>query len=361
MYTEDDLDAAVRRGDISAEGAAAIRRAAAARQAGAADGERLRLVSGFQDVSVAGAALLTLACLIALSASAGIATVSAIAAATAWGLAEHFSRARRLALTSIVLALVIVVAAGALALGMSDDRHGMGIGAFLLLRRGGSDLANLAGGFVGPLTAMAAASLACWLRFRVPAAMGLVAATAAGLAFALLVRGVPAAAVLAKPLVFAAGVVVFAFAMRWDLSDPARRSVRSDVAFWLHLAAAPMIVGPAFAAIGAQVGAVSPATAAAAIGLYVALSLVALAVDRRALMASALFYLLAAVGSLMATKGAFVSTLALTGLAVGPALLLLFAAWTDARRAVLARLPERLARRLRPLPPVPASAPAPAA
>lgn len=119
---------------------------------------------------------------------------------------------RRLALTSIVLALAIVAAAGAFTLGISD-RPGAEI-ELLILRRGGPDLVGLAGDCVAPLAAMVAASLACWMRFRIPAAMGLAAATAAALALALLIHGFPAAAVLAKPLVFSAGAVVFAFAMR---------------------------------------------------------------------------------------------------------------------------------------------------
>ena len=51
---------------------------------------------------------------------------------------------------------------------------------------------------------------------------------------------------LLLPLVFVAGLGVFAFAMRWDMTDPQRETRRSDVAFWLHLLAAPMIAHPLF-------------------------------------------------------------------------------------------------------------------
>ena len=105
-----------------------------------------------------------------------------------------------------------------------------------------------------------------------------------------------------------------------------------------------------FAAIGAHKGVVSPGTAVTAIGLYLVLSVVALAIDRRALMAAALFYLLAAVISLLASKQPFTTTVALTGLVVGPALLLLSAFWGSARRAVLAVLPGWVTSRLPPLP-----------
>ena len=45
----------------------------------------------------------------------------------------------------------------------------------------------------------------------------------------------------ALSFVLVLGIGVFLFAMRWDSSDPARVTRRSDVAFWLHLLAAPMI------------------------------------------------------------------------------------------------------------------------
>ena len=43
------------------------------------------------------------------------------------------------------------------------------------------------------------------------------------------------------------GVGVFLFAMRWDSSDPARQTRRSDVAFWLHLLAATGVLLIVFA------------------------------------------------------------------------------------------------------------------
>jgi hypothetical protein len=107
--------------------------------------------------------------------------------------------------------------------------------------------------------AAAVASMLHWRRFRVPAAAGMAAAAATGFVIAVLLVYALGASKLVRPLTFAAGLAVFAFAMRWDRSDPTRRTLRSDVAFWLHLAAAPMIVGPVFAAIGAHKGVVTPA------------------------------------------------------------------------------------------------------
>ena len=50
------------------------------------------------------------------------------------------------------------------------------------------------------------------------------------------------------------GIGTFLFAMRWDGSDRARITRRSDVAFWLHLLAAPMIVHPVFTLLGLNDG-----------------------------------------------------------------------------------------------------------
>ncbi len=50
------------------------------------------------------------------------------------------------------------------------------------------------------------------------------------------------------------GIGTFLFAMWWDSSDRARLTRRADVAFWLHLLAAPMIVHPVFTLLGLNDG-----------------------------------------------------------------------------------------------------------
>ena len=80
--------------------------------------------------------------------------------------------------------------------------------------------------------------------------------------------------------------------------------------------------------------------------LYVVLGLVALAIDRRALLVSALAYVLYALNSLFETYGAVELNVALTALVIGSALLLLSAFWTSARRAVVQPLPDGLQAKL---------------
>jgi hypothetical protein len=136
-------------------------------------------------------------------------------------------------------------------------------------------------------------------------------------------------------LVLLLGVGIFLFAMWWDSSDRARLTRRADVAFWLHLLAAPMIVHPVFTLLGLNSGHIGAGEGLAAVLLYVALGLTALAVDRRALLVSALAYVLYALNELFRQFGA-----------VGSALLLLSAFWHQARAMIVRPLPESLREKL---------------
>jgi len=146
-------------------------------------------------------------------------------------------------------------------------------------------------------------------------------------------------------MLLVAGVAMFFFAMRWDMSDLERRTRRSDVAFWLHLAAAPLIAHPVFHMLGVFDGEVTGPTAAIVIALYLVFAFVALAVDRRALLVSSLIYVLWAMYALFQATGAVELAAALTALVIGSALLLLSAFWQPVRRRVvglLGGLEERL-------------------
>jgi hypothetical protein len=155
------------------------------------------------------------------------------------------------------------------------------------------------------------------------------------------------------------GIGVFLFAMWWDSSDPRRETRLSDVAFWLHLLSAPLIVHPIFSLLGLTDGNATVLEAMIVLLVYVLLGLTALAIDRRALLVSALAYVLWALSDLFERFGAVELNVALTALIIGSALLLLSAFWHNARRAVLGPLPEGLKAKLpvldRSLSPQPAS------
>ena len=111
-------------------------------------------------------------------------------------------------------------------------------------------------------------------------------------------------------------------------------------------AAAPMMVHPIFSLLGLTDGQASVGSALVVVLLYVALAVVALAIDRRALLVSALAYVLWAINALFQQSGAVELSVALTALVIGSALLLLSAFWTSARRAVVKPLPDGLKTRL---------------
>ncbi len=301
-----------------------------------ADEENFRLLSGFNDIFVGLASIILLTAMgwIGQAISAPLAGV--LVAATAWGLAEYFTRVRRMALPSIILLLAFVGGVAA-ALGMATEQF------VPSLSRGDPDPRLMATIFAGIGLITAGAAWLHWRRFMVPitiaaGAAALVATIIALLAAVIGPLGMPREGFLL--LLLAGGIGMFLFAMWWDRSDTQRITRRSDVAFWLHLAAAPMIAHPLFALLGVTEGAaITMGAALAVVVLYVALGLVALAIDRRALLVSALAYVLFAMTELFRQFGAVELNVALTALVIGSALLLLSAFWQPARALVIGWLP----------------------
>jgi hypothetical protein len=323
MISDDELDSAVSAGVLDATTAAALRaHVAALHRSPIADEEHFRLVTGFNDVFVVIASMLLLVSVGWIGGVAATWLGGVAVCATSWVLAEFFVRRRRMALPAIVLLGTFVGA------------------AFYAVQA-----------LAGPALASAVAVAGAWLhwrRFQVPIT---VAAGAGVLLFGLvaaLVEAVPAAANWLLPIIFLAGVAVFAIAVRWDASDPARTTRRADVAFWLHLLAAPLLVHPVFGLVGVSSGESGPAQATVAALLYLAIGVVSLALDRRALMVSALGYVLYAFSSLLQQSGFVSLGFALTALAIGSGLLLLSAFWQKARAVTVGRLPEGLRVRLAP-------------
>lgn len=359
MYSESDLEAAVAGGALTAEQAESFRDyVATTRHSPVVDEEHFRLLTGFNDIFVSIAAVILLVAVgwIGQSIPPHIdgdgpsLFAPLLVAATAWGLAEFFTRQRRMALPSILLLLAFVggvfftsLFTIGLAIGPANFDTNPQDGLYEVNQR------------LGALVLAASAAIAAgaawlhWRRFRVPITIAAGVAALAGLVLALLVSGLGDSdttydIILAVALVL--GIGVFLLAMRWDSSDPRRETRRSDVAFWLHLLAAPMIVHPIFTLLGLTVGEATPGEAIIVIALYVVMALAALAIDRRALLVSALAYVLFALNSLFQEYGAVELSVALTALIIGSALLLLSAFWSNARQAVVRPLPEGLRARL---------------
>lgn len=353
MYNEDDLNSAVAEGIFDAGTAESFRQHARRRASAPAaslvptlkmmdapasgsgpdttagpDEENFRLVTGFNDIFVVIACSLLLVSVGWIVGAASIASMGLLGvAAASWGLAEFFTRRRHMALPSIFLLLTF---AGSLFAGLG-----------MLLKGDAVEL-------IGSASLTALATWLHWRRFRVPISVAAGAAAAVGCTAALVVTVFPAVENWLSIVLGVAGLAVFALAMRWDATDTLRRTFRSDVAFWLHLLAAPLLVHPVFAGLGIYGGAGSLTQTAVVVLLYLLIALVSLAIDRRALMVSALAYVLYAFSALFKAYGMVSIGFALTALAIGSALLLLSAFWQHSRGAVLKYFPPALQRRLPP-------------
>jgi uncharacterized membrane protein YfcA len=362
MYSESDLDAAVAAGALTPQAADAFRaHIAQGRATPAVDEEHFRLLTGFNDIFVAIAAVILLVAVSWIGDSlrfgsdwSGPSPFSGLfVAAAAWGLAEFFTRKRRMALPSIILLLAFVGGAFVTVAAMA----GVAIGESAF-----QDNERLASLVIAGSAAIAAGSAWLhWRRFHVPITIAAGAASVVGVTLGSIAFVVGDTEALGDTLLAFAlllGVGVFLFAMWWDSSDPRRETRRSDVAFWLHLLSAPLIVHPVFSLLGLTDGSATAGEAVVVLLVYVVLGLTALAIDRRALLVSALAYVLWALSDLFERFGAVELSFAFTAFIIGSALLLLSAFWHNARRTVVTPLPANLRSKLPVLDRLPSPQPA---
>lgn len=312
-----------------------------------ADEESFRLLSGFNDIFVTIAGVLLLVAVAWIGGSVHHAIGSAAVALSAWGLAEYFTRIRRMALPSILFlaayvggifftALTSLLGDNFLKTLTSDDSLNGGSTTTALLLALSSVIAT-------------GAAWVHWRRFHVPITIAFGAAALVGVVVFLLIAALPKVLDYLSPIILVLGLGVFALAMHWDMSDPQRITRRADVAFWLHLLAAPLIAHPVFAMLGLFDDGSSSGKALIVLVLYAMMGLVGLAIDRRALLVSSLAYVLYAIGILFKEFGAVSLNIALTGLVIGATLLLLAAFWQKVRAWIVRPLPAALVARLPPL------------
>lgn len=346
MPTPDDWSAAVAAGLVDRAGAERLAAFFASRERAefAGDAEAVRFVRGFHDIFLAmGVAVLVAGVAFAAVLAAGIPVATIAPAVVAWGLAEVFARKRRLVLPSVVLAAAFATATGLTVATL----YALGVD---LATAGSTDLpAGWDEGVVGMVGAAGglAGALAFYIRFRLPFAVGVAALSAVALVLVGLLLWAPHDDVFAA-VMLAAGLAVFALAMSFDLADPGRSGLASDNAFWLHLVAAPVLVYSVIGLLGVESRFdLGLSDALVVVGVVVALGLVALAVDRRALLVAGLGYLGFAIGRLIAAtefsgEAIFAATLVVLGLLM----VALGTGWQPARRGILRLLPAGLVARL---------------
>lgn len=221
--------------------------------------------------------------------------------------AEWLVRVRKLALPGIAILLCIIYF----------------VNAFFTISGQEKSLANL-----GLITAT---SLAFYWRYKMP--FSLLPATAAVIAILVNQLGID---IVNQPYVFSLiGLVVFSTAMWFDSRDTARQNYLSDSAFWLHLLAAPLIAhGVMILIVLAEPGSFLAINRnLLIIGFFMLFFLVAMFVDRRALLISSTAYAIYAITQL--AKGQFAdvqSLIAFVFMAFGIIVVLFGTYWYKTRR-----------------------------
>ncbi len=321
MYSDDDLNFAIRQGIFTQDSVNQFRTAIASqRNTQSVDEENFKLIGGFNDIFVVIASILLLSSTYWTFSVFGLIAGAISLPTLAWVLAEFFILKRKMALPAIILMLAFVGGIFSLCLQLFA---GMEESVFL----------------VASLGAMAAAYIH-WKRFNVPITIAALTAACTGVIASTVAAIIPESKLWLMFITFLCGIGCFLFAMYWDASDTKRISYRSDVAFWLHLLAAPLIIHPVFFNLGIFEGAESATNMAIILALYIVMTLISIIIDRRALMVSSLMYVLYATANILEAYGFVDYSFATTGIFIGSALLLLSAFWHAARVKLVNKLPK---------------------
>ncbi len=255
--------------------------------------------------------------------------------ALSWGLAEWFSKKLRLSLPSILLSGAFVMASGLAADSVihliQNSEHTSMLNDFSKPDR------LQAVSWINGLAFVFAFAMG-WLfyrRFNVPITPAFMMVTVVGLIlFCILMIDRALLADYFALWLFFIGLASLIIAMVFDMRDPKRETIDSDKAFWLHLLAAPLLVHAILSSFSGPKD--SSMASMAIIALVAGLGFVALMIDRRAILASALGYLGFAIGTLLQhinfDKAGLV---ALTLLVLGMFVLMLGSGWSALRRIVI--------------------------
>ena len=322
MYSDEDLNLAVAKGIFTDSSVDQFRHLLSTeRNSPAVDEENFKLIGGFNDIFV------VIACLLLLFSSLWVVEFTTqstsvgflVFSVLAWGLSEIFVNQRKMALPAIVLLVSFI--------------GGVFCFAHELFTSEDAVITAIAAG-----TSFIAAGVHWW-RFKVPITIAVATGALIGLIVSVLLSVFPLAQMWLMLVLFICGLVAFTFAMYWDSTDTKRITHHSDVAFWLHLLSAPLIIHPIFSSLGILEGTESLLGLALVMCLYIVMSSISIVIDRRAFMVSSLVYVIYAISSIIENFGGVGDSFAITGVFMGAALLLLSAYWQPLRRRLVSKLP----------------------
>lgn len=323
MYTDEDLNLAIEKKIFSVDSVEVFRSMMSSSNGSpAVDEENFRLVGGFNDIFIVIACALLLFSSLWVTSSISEVLGYLVFAGLSWGLAEIFVLKRKMALPAIMLLLAFV--GGVFA--FSQALFGNVLEITLIVS---TALSTLAAYFH-------------WRRFHVPVTIAVGTGAALALLASIVISIVPESTGILMMTLFFCGCIAFVSAMYWDSADTSRITRKSDVAFWLHLLSAPLIIHPIFWNLGVLDGNESLSNMALVVILYLFMAVLSILIDRRAFMVSSLMYVIYALSSLIDNYGGIGYSFPLTGIVMGASLLLLSIYWQRVRALFVMRLPKSI-------------------
>jgi len=206
------------------------------------------------------------------------------------------------------------------------------------------------GGTLAAFITMGAMTLFYW-RIRLPFCIALVAASAIFLLFSFLGQYAPGLTKSYLGILLAlAGLAIFSTALAYDVKDQHRTTRFADNAFWLHFLAAPLIIH-SIAVMGVTlksdllfniipIAKFGPRDAIIVLIIVAILTLIGLAINRRALIVSSFGYTGFAIASLFTSTGVgLISSALISLLILGGVIVFLGVGWHKARGIMLNVLP----------------------
>jgi hypothetical protein len=352
MYQPEDLDAAVSAGVLERDTAERFRDFAA-RQTGRlpADDEHFRLLTGATDIFASIGAVLLLFGVYVATRSDGL-MMGACFVAMSWIMAEYLVRQRKMLLPGFVLLAAFEIGVALVAfrasLALPGPQPIPGQTVMMIIANSLTPLRYL------PITiALAGAALLFWHRFALPISCAVCSLALCNVPDCLIAIADPQLQVdMQGVTTLICGFGILGAAILWDMSDIYRQTKRSDVAFWLHALAAFIIANVGFRlALGMPVSArESPATfseammtleigsAVCILAIYGTFVIIALIINRRALLFAGLIFAFSAFATLSgASHGS--QPVIVGALALGIVILAATLGWAWLRRLVLSMLP----------------------
>ena len=320
MYSEEDLNLAIEKEIFTEVAVNEFRKTISeVKNSPLVDEENFRLIGGFNDIFVVIACGLLLFSSLFVLRPINESLAILIFVSLSWALAEFFVLKRKMSLPAIVLLIAFV--GGVFSLCTSFFAKASEITLIL------------------SAASATAAAYIHWIRFKVPITVAAGTVALIGLLVSVFLSLFPNAKNWVLLLLGICGIGSFFLAMYWDSADTNRTTRKSDVAFWLHLISAPLIIHPLFSILGVFEESQSILNMAGVIVLYIVMSFISIAIDRRAFMVSSLAYVLYALTTILKNYGDVGYSFALTGVFMGAVLLLLSAFWHVTRRHVVNSLP----------------------